>query len=438
MTRLWVFLTIVLDVFPYIFLQYLPFRDKLRYGYLKSIAICTAVLMVWFVPFPFLMEQLWFTLDMMLLYRAVLIVPLLLLSIFLIRKSLYQNLFVFSLMMPYVLLVITASSFSSQFILVPGAPLYMVSSLGRIFIVTVSFPIMLWLFRRFLIPAMSLQDGGIWKYAWPIPASFNFIGLFFIGNDYEINGASLSTLLGYLSVMICSVLTCLLIAAVLKRTQERAELLERERHSGLLLEMQAQQYKAIAKRMDETARSRHDLRHQLLLIGSFVNAENLEGLRAYLSEYERGLPLDTPVSYSENHTINAILGHYVALAEQEQILVEVDLSLGEIVKITDSDLCVLLGNLMENAIEACRTVSGEKTIRLKSELLAKRFSIIVANSFDGLLQIKNGRYLSRKRSFAKEGIGLSTVETVVQKYGGQLRLHHEDGRFTVSLYLNVK
>lgn len=438
MTRLWIFLTIVLDVFPYIFLQYLPFKDKLRYGYGKSIVICTAVLLVWFVPFPFLMSQPWFTLNMMLLYRVSLIVPLLLLSVFLIRKNLFQNLFVFSLMLPYVLLVITASGFLIGFIHVPTAPLYMVSSLCRIFLAAVTFPIMLWLFRRSFIPAMALQDGGIWKYAWPIPASFNFISLFFLSNDYEINGADLSQLLGYLSVMACSILTCLLVAAVLKRTQERAELMERERHSGLLLELQAQQYRDIAKRMDETTRSRHDLRHQLLLIGSFVTAENLEGLRAYLSEYERGLPLDTPVSYSENHTINVILGHYIALAKQEQIQVEVDLSLCEIAKIADSDLCVLLGNLMENAIEACRTVSGEKSIRLKSDLIAKRFSIVISNSFDGVLQTKNGRYLSRKRSFTKEGIGLATVEAVVQKYGGQLRVEQEDGRFLVSLFLQVK
>lgn len=438
MTRFWIFLTIVLDVFPHMFLQYLPFRGKLRYGYAKTISICATVLLLWFMPFPFLMEQPWFTLDMMLLYRATMLVPLLSLSVFLIRKSLFQNLFVFSLMLPYVLLVITASSFIAQFVPIANAPPYMVSSLGRIFLAAISFPIMLWLFRRFLIPAMDLQDGGIWRYAWSIPVSFNLIGLFFVGNDYEINGASLSQLLGHLSVMACSVLTCVLVAAVLKRTQERAELLERERFNELLLEMQAQQYKGIAKHMDETARSRHDLRHQLVLIDSFVKAENLEGLRAYLSEYERGLPLDAPMSFSKNHTINAILSHYVALAEQEQILVEVDLSLGEITKVADSDLCVLLGNLMENAIEACRTISGEKFIRLKSELMAKRLSIVIANSFDGLCQTKNGRYLSRKRSFAKEGVGLATVEAVVHKYSGQLRVQQQDDRFVVSLFLSVK
>lgn len=437
MTKFWFLLTIVLDVFPYVFLQYMPFRDKLRYGYLKTIALCMGVMLLWFIPFPFFMEQSWFTQNLMLLYRATMLVPLLSLSFFLIRKSLFQNLFVFSLMLPYVLLVITASSYVGQFIILPLTLPYMVSSLGRIFLAAVSFPVMIWLFQRFLIPAMALQDGGIWKYAWPIPASFNLIGLFFVGNDYEINGASLSQLLGHLSVMICSVLTCVLVAAVLRRTQERAELLERERHSELLLELQAQQYRAIAQQIDETARSRHDLRHQLLLIGSFAKANNLEGLRSYLSEYERGLPLETLISFSQNHAVNAILSHYAALAEQEQIQVDIDLSLGEIQIIADSDLCVLLGNLMENAIEGCRTISSGRFIHLKSDVLVRRFSIVISNSYDGVSQKKNSRYLSRKRMFVKEGIGLATVDTVVHKYNGQLRVQQEAGQFEVSLFLDL-
>lgn len=438
MYKVWFFLTIVLDVFPYILLQYLPFKDTLKYGYSKTIGLALAVMLIWFIPFPFLMEQPWFSLDFMVVYRVSLLFPLLCLAIYFIRGNIFQNIFVFALMLPYVMFVLVASSFLVGHMPLPDAPLYMISAIGRVIIVTITFPIALLTFKRFLIPAMNLHDGGIWKYAWLIPAFYNLISMFFVQNDYEVNGVTVSQLLGHLSIMICCILTCLLVAAALKRTQERAELLERERHNDLLLDLQAQQYKSISKNIEETARSRHDLRHQFLLIESFVAKNDIDGLKTFLSEISNTLPLDGPTTtFCDNHAINAILGYYMSKAENEQIKINSDLRLGDVSNISDSDLCVLFGNLIENAIEACKTVTENRYILLKSDVIAGRFSIVIENNFDGVYKTKNGHHLSRKRSYGKEGIGLTTVIAIVDKYNGNLRIQQNENIFTISLYLQL-
>lgn len=436
MESFWIFITIVLDVFPFIFLQYLPFKDKLKYGYVKTICICMFMLMFWFIPFPFLMQQPWFTLEVMIIYRVSMIIPLFIFTVIFIRNNLYQNLFVFFLMLPYVLCNLIITSYFKQFIGISHSAPYMLSCLGRMLSMIINFPIALWGFRRLLIPALRLQDGGIWKYAWSIPATYNLISIFLIRDSYELNNASFLQIMEILSIMVSCVLTCFMMIRVLKRMQERAELLERERHSFLLLELQAQQYTSIAAAIEETARNRHDMRHHLLLIKSYLKNANLEDLRSYISEYENSLSLHIPMTtFSHNHVINAILGHYITMAENEKIQVEVDLNNVELTNITDTDLCVLLGNLLENAIEACRTYNGQRKIQLKSSYLAGRFAIIISNDFDGIIQKKNGHYLSRKRSFMKEGVGLATIGTIVHKYNGQLRIHQEEHRFQVSLYV---
>lgn len=440
MERIWIFFTIVLDVFPYIFLQYLPFKKQLKFGYFKTIGICTAVVMPWFLSFAFLSDQPFFTDYVMTFWRVSLLIPLFLLAVILVKDNIWKNAFVFAFMLPYVLVVLTAASFINTHIGSSNFSPYMVSSIARTIIVLISFPFVVWLFQSQLIPAMTLQDGGIWKYAWPIPVCYNAIAVFFINPAFQTSGATLRSVLGHLFIMICCILTCLLVVAVLRRTQERAELLEHERHSRQLLDLQAQQYRSIAKNIEETARSRHDLRHQILLIQSFITAGNINELRLYLDEYASALSLESGTSIltvSKNYTINAILGHYLTKAEQEGIQVELDLNLDELTNIADSDLCVLYGNLLENAIEACHTILDNRKIRVESEVIARRFSIVVVNTFDGISHIKNGCYLSRKREFQKEGVGLATVKAVVNKYGGKLRFCEEKNHFKISLYLQL-
>ena len=95
-------------------------------------------------------------------------------------------------------------------------------------------------------------------------------------------------------------------------------------------------------------------------------------------------------------------------------------------QITDAELCVIFGNLLENAVEACGRMSeGRKFIRLNSAVHLGTLTITMDNSFDGQVRQENGKFRSSKRD--DFGVGLSSIQEVARKCGGEARFE-PDGR----------
>jgi len=95
------------------------------------------------------------------------------------------------------------------------------------------------------------------------------------------------------------------------------------------------------------------------------------------------------------------------------------------------DLCIIIGNFLENAVEACqRMEEGEKFIRIRSLIQGDYLTIVVENSFDGDWKEQDGVYLSRKREGTEntpfEGIGIASVKSICEKYGGRIVINADD------------
>jgi len=103
--------------------------------------------------------------------------------------------------------------------------------------------------------------------------------------------------------------------------------------------------------------------------------------------------------------------------------------LPEDVFIEDADLCNLISNLLENALEACMYVSGEKKISFVIKWIKDHLVIIVENSFDGHVRTRDGKYLSRKKT-NREGIGLMSIKAIAEKYGGDAEFEPDNERKT--------
>lgn len=95
---------------------------------------------------------------------------------------------------------------------------------------------------------------------------------------------------------------------------------------------------------------------------------------------------------------------------------------------TDSSLCAIFGNLLENAVDACgRMTQGKKFIHLNSHLEHGDLTIAMDNSFDGQIRIEKGKYFSSKRD--DFGVGLTSIRTMARKYGGDARFEAEKNVF---------
>jgi signal transduction histidine kinase len=206
---------------------------------------------------------------------------------------------------------------------------------------------------------------------------------------------------------------------------------------GKRLDIQHEQYARLIESSEQTKAARHDLRHRLTALRGYLDAADLPGALRYVEEMSEALPGGTVKTLCENFAVNAVAAHYLSLAETAGIKTEARLSVPEKAgRVPDGDLCVIVGNLLENALEACeRMTDGEKFIRLNAMTHFGKLLFTLDNSFDGGYTERGGVFYSRKRDDA--GIGLTSVKAIAEKYRGALQCGTEDKVFTVNVYVNM-
>lgn len=203
------------------------------------------------------------------------------------------------------------------------------------------------------------------------------------------------------------------------------------------VEAQKKHHKILLENTEKVKAQRHDLRHQLTVIRSLSKNKDDNTLTSYIDTLIAEIPSGHNTIYCENIAVNAIISHYATLAEKYGIELTIKLNIPEhIEQISDSNLCVILGNLFENAIEACdRMTEGHKFIRLHSRLQYETLTITMDNSFDGKYIENDGKFVSRKRE--EIGTGLTSVTAVAEKHGGGVRFEADRFVFLSSVYVRV-
>lgn len=432
---MWYFFTIFLDVYPYIFLQLMPFKNKTRFSYNKTLFIATGVLFLYFLGFV-LFSKTAQSIESLSIYRLITSIILVIITIFLIQEKKTKVFFVFGLIFPYVGLVLVLSNFLARALSFSNIPTFILICCCRLVLCAVSFPIMRYFFKQKLIPAMQIQDEGIWRVAWPIPISLSLIGATMINLRWELDGVTITDLIGWSVLFVCTLAISIYLFKTLKITEEKANLALTEKYSLKLLKLQKEQYQSIGENIEKAKKTRHDLRHHLSILQSFSLKKDFKGLDAYINNLTGSILLDNPIVLCENHTVNALGQSLTSKAAQYQIKLQMDLHIGNNLKIKDTDICIVMGNCLENALEACLKIPPqERKISIRIKQIEERVIMVFENTFDGQFKIENNQYYSCKLKFKKTGIGLSSVSAIVKKYDGSLHIEQKKGLFSVSLLL---
>lgn len=207
------------------------------------------------------------------------------------------------------------------------------------------------------------------------------------------------------------------------------------------LALQRDHYHNLNNSIAAAKTTRHDLRHHLVTILGLLNNTDTSSAQEYLKKLcttydDSSLPL-----VCGNQSAAALICYYVKLAKQENIAIATNLYLPDNLRIDDLDLCVILGNCLENSIEACSKISDVEVeppfININTTISKGYLVIKIVNSFNGYLQQKNNSFFSNKEG-TDHGIGLSSVKTLVTKYQGQCSISSEQQIFKVSLSLKLQ
>lgn len=181
----------------------------------------------------------------------------------------------------------------------------------------------------------------------------------------------------------------------------------------------------------------HDLRNHVSLLNLLLQEEKYGQMRDYLKVFgEEVDQVALPVK-SGNLIVDAVLTDKAARARQENIHIKIELCDLTELKLKPDEICSLLGNLLDNAIEACSRVESEKRILVVCRTREKDFYLSVRNSLPQEPAQGDVR-VSRKKdreNVVGHGLGLRSVERVVNRHAGEFVTEVENGMFTAAVWL---
>lgn len=179
---------------------------------------------------------------------------------------------------------------------------------------------------------------------------------------------------------------------------------------------------------------RHDYHNHLQSIKAYVGMGKFDELNIYLNQLEQDLIQVDQIVKTGNVMVDAILNSKLSIAKQKHIQIQCKAIAPEVMNIRDIDLCVILGNLMDNAMESCGKVSEEERfIRVYIDIVRKQFYISITNAAPQVLSFEEQNYISSKRG--NHGHGMKRVKLSVDKYDGYLNLKNETGVFVSELMI---
>ena len=180
---------------------------------------------------------------------------------------------------------------------------------------------------------------------------------------------------------------------------------------------------------------RHDYRNHIQAMKVHAAQGDWEAVRAYLDALETDLAAVDTVLKTGNPMADAILNSKISLARSKGITVRADASVPVALGLSELDLCVILGNLFDNAIEASLALPQDRRlIRVYIDMKGEQLSISFTNFTAGKKRSKTGdRFRTTKGE--GHGFGLVRIDTVVERLGGWLSRNSEDGAFTTEILL---
>lgn len=202
------------------------------------------------------------------------------------------------------------------------------------------------------------------------------------------------------------------------------------------------QNKLMKQQMDEieniymTMRGwRHDYHNHLQSLKGYLSLNKVDQMKNYLNELETDLDSIDTLYHSGNLQLDSILNAKLAIAEKGDIRIHCDASIPPQLHVSDLDLCVILGNLLDNAIESCRKIKDpdERFIRVYIGILKKQLYISITNATSETVKQRTDHYFTTKRG--DHGHGLKRVDQVVKKYDGYLNRQNEPGVFATEIVL---
>lgn len=208
-----------------------------------------------------------------------------------------------------------------------------------------------------------------------------------------------------------------------------------------MLELQLSEQKTMIEETGNISReikkAEHDLRHHLLSVLGNIENGNTEAAETYLKQllhdYETSI---FKYIYIDNSAVNSILNMKISRCHANKIDIKTKIE-SDFSDFSDIDICVLLANLLDNAIEASLNVdSPQITVSIRNE--KNYLCIVIRNRIENSVLEENGQLLTTKADKSKHGLGVYSISQIVDKYDGMKSYYEKNGYFVADIWLKKK
>ena len=228
--------------------------------------------------------------------------------------------------------------------------------------------------------------------------------------------------------VVCALISAYWLLCALARQQAQTQALELK--NRLILD----NYHAIEQKMRDSAALRHEFRHQVAALDSLYQQKDFDGLGRLLNEWKQQDTRFAQTRFTDNFTVNAILQDAASRAAKAGIAFHAQVHIPEALTITESDLCTLLMNMLDNALEACARVEKpeERFIHFKADVKNGFLAVKCENRYSGSLKKdEHGNLQTTKPDAQAHGFGLSQMSAVVEQYHSLLDISYTEDRIFI-------
>lgn len=272
-----------------------------------------------------------------------------------------------------------------------------------------------------------------WYVFWILPSVFIALNIYIIPIDLKIlyQGRLMQIYIVISLILLVLLLTFYAMFYLMAKSLNKNNRLRQENQ---FLSMQHTQYKTLNSAIEETRQARHDIRHHFSALTALASKKEWQELEAYLAMAQESIP-SAELNLCDNPAVDGVAGHYCMQYKENAIPFSIELDLPHKLPISEMDMCLVLSNLLENALEASlRTDKVNRYIKVKAYLYSSNVVLLtVENAFYGTINEKNGIFQSSKRR--GDGVGIQSVRRIAEKNGGYCRFSTENGVFCANIML---
>ena len=299
----------------------------------------------------------------------------------------------------------------------------------------VTLPLLLVLLR-FIAPSVR----SLSHYPASVQFQFGLVPALYYGFDYVTRIYTKLLRNGNMAALefmpfVCSVAYLMFVFRTSVEKGIRSQLEETQKCLNLQVVQAVREIEALRESQRKTSIYRHDLRHHMQYLSSCIENGRYGQAQEYIQEICSGIEGNQVTVFCKNEVANLIFSAFAGRARDFGIQMEVRAGISQSISVSESDLCVLLCNALENALHACQKqkekgLSGTIVVTMYEK--NRRIFLQIANPCDAKILFDHGVPVSAE---AGHGLGVRSICAVVERYGGIYDFSVKDGQFILSVSL---